>query len=93
VGDSVVGIATGYGLDDRGVEIRVPVGSRILSMLSRPALGSTQPPVQSVPGALFPGVIRQGREADHSPSASSEVKKNVDLYIHSLIRLHGVKHS
>jgi hypothetical protein len=27
--DSVVGIATGYGLDDRGVEVRVPVGSRI----------------------------------------------------------------
>jgi hypothetical protein len=27
--DSVVGIATGYGLDDRGVGVRVPVGSRI----------------------------------------------------------------
>jgi hypothetical protein len=30
-GDSVVGIATGYGLDARGVLVRVPVGSRILS--------------------------------------------------------------
>jgi hypothetical protein len=29
--DSVVGIATGYGLDDRGVGVRVPVGSRIFS--------------------------------------------------------------
>jgi hypothetical protein len=29
--DSSVGIATGYGLDDRGVGIRVPVGSRIFS--------------------------------------------------------------
>jgi hypothetical protein len=29
--DSVVGIATGYGLHDRGVGVRVPVGSRILS--------------------------------------------------------------
>jgi hypothetical protein len=29
--DSIVGIATGYGLDDWGVEVRVPVGSRILS--------------------------------------------------------------
>jgi hypothetical protein len=29
--DSVVGIATGYGLDDRGVGIRVPVRSRIFS--------------------------------------------------------------
>jgi hypothetical protein len=27
--DSVVGIATSYGLDDRGVGVRVPVGSRI----------------------------------------------------------------
>jgi hypothetical protein len=24
--DSVVGTATGYGMDDRGVEVRVPVG-------------------------------------------------------------------
>jgi hypothetical protein len=29
--DSVVGIATGYGMDDRGVGVRVPVGSRIFS--------------------------------------------------------------
>jgi hypothetical protein len=29
--DSVVGIATGYGLEDRGVGVRVPVGSRIFS--------------------------------------------------------------
>jgi hypothetical protein len=50
--DSVVGIATGYGLDDRGVGVRVPVGSRIFSTSSRPALGSTQPPIQWVPGTL-----------------------------------------
>jgi hypothetical protein len=29
--DSVVGIAIGYGLDERGVRVRVPVGSRIFS--------------------------------------------------------------
>jgi hypothetical protein len=29
--DSVVGTATGYGLDSRGVGFRVPVGSRIFS--------------------------------------------------------------
>jgi hypothetical protein len=34
--DSVVGIATGYGLDYRGVGVRVPVGSRIFSSPSRP---------------------------------------------------------
>jgi hypothetical protein len=34
--DSAVGIATGYGLDDRGVGVRVPEGSRILSSPHRP---------------------------------------------------------
>jgi hypothetical protein len=67
---SSVGIATGYGLDDCGVGVRVPVGSRIFSMSSRPALGFTQPPIQ-----LVPGVKRPGREAYHSPPASAEVKK------------------
>jgi hypothetical protein len=44
------------------------------SISSRPALRSTQPPIKWVPGAL-PGVTRQGREADHSPPTSAEVKK------------------
>jgi hypothetical protein len=39
----------------------------LFSKLSRPALGSTQPPI--------PGVKRPGREADHSPVTSAEVKK------------------
>jgi hypothetical protein len=34
--DSVACIATGYGLDDRGIAVRVPVGSRILSSPRRP---------------------------------------------------------
>jgi hypothetical protein len=32
--DSVVGIVTSYELDDRGIGVRVPVGSRIFSSLS-----------------------------------------------------------
>jgi hypothetical protein len=44
--DSVVGIATGHGLDDRGVGVLIPVVSRIFSTSSRPALGFTQPPIQ-----------------------------------------------
>jgi hypothetical protein len=88
---SVVGIATGYGLDDRGVGVRVPVGVRIFISACRPdRLGSTQPPIQRVSEALSQGVKRPGREAVHSPRTSAEVKKNVDLYIHFLIRLHGV---
>jgi hypothetical protein len=34
--DSVVGIATCYGLDDRGVGVGVPIGSRIFSSPNRP---------------------------------------------------------
>jgi hypothetical protein len=34
--DSAVGIATGYGLDDRGVGVRSPVGVRIFSSPRRP---------------------------------------------------------
>jgi hypothetical protein len=70
--DGVVGIATGYGLDDR---VRVPVGPRIFSTSSRPALGSTQPPIQCVPGAVSQGAKREGSEADNSSPASAEVKK------------------
>jgi hypothetical protein len=40
------------------------------SKLFRPALGSTQPPIQWVPG-----VKRPGREAERSPPTSAEVKK------------------
>jgi hypothetical protein len=34
--DSAVGIANGYGLDDRGVGVRVPVGSRIFTFACNP---------------------------------------------------------
>jgi hypothetical protein len=47
----------------------------LFSKTFRPALEFTQPPNQRVPGAVSPGVKRQGREADHSPPASAEVKK------------------
>jgi hypothetical protein len=62
----------------------------LFSTSSITALGSTQPPIQCVPGALSPGIKRPGHEADHSPPTSAEVKKNVNLYIHSPIRLHGL---
>jgi hypothetical protein len=83
----VIGIVTGYGLDDRGVGVRVPVEKRIFSTSSRPALGSTQH-IQWVQGNLSQGVKRPGREADHSAPASAEVK-TMDLYIHFPIRLHA----
>jgi hypothetical protein len=70
--DSSVGIATGYGLDDQMGGSWSPgrVKNFHFSISSRSALGSTQPPTKWVPG-----VKRQGREADHSPPTSAEVKK------------------
>ena len=49
--DSLVCIATHYGLDGPGIESRY---GREFPRLSRPALGPIQPPIQWVPG-LFPG--------------------------------------
>jgi hypothetical protein len=50
--DSVVSIATHYGLDGPGIESQ---WEQDFLHLSRPALGSTQLPVQWVPGPL-PGL-------------------------------------
>jgi hypothetical protein len=47
----------------------------LFSTSSGPALVSTKPAIQWVPGALSLGVKRPGREADHSPSSSAEVSK------------------
>jgi hypothetical protein len=47
----------------------------LVNTSSRPALGSTQPPMQLVSEALSQGVKRPGREADHSSPTSAEVKK------------------
>jgi hypothetical protein len=71
--DTSVGIAAGHGRDDRGVGVRIPEGSRIFST-SRPVLRPTQRPTQ-----WGLGVKRLGRETDHSPSLSVEVK-NMLIY-------------
>jgi len=61
--DSVVSMATCYGLDSPGIESRL--GARF-SVSSGLAAGPTQPPVQTVPG-FFSGVKRPGRGVDHPP--------------------------
>jgi hypothetical protein len=57
--DSVVGLVIGYGLDDRGVRVRVPVGSRILSSPRRPDQ------LWSPPSLLFIG-YRGPRKYDYT---------------------------
>jgi hypothetical protein len=76
--DSTVNIATNYGLDDRGVGDRVPVGSQ------RPDRLWVPPSLLSngYGAALSWGVKRPGREADHSPPTSAEFKKTW-IYIYT----------
>jgi hypothetical protein len=53
----------------------IMMGIFLFTTASRRALGPTQPLIQWVPGVLSLGVKRPGREADHSPPSSVEVKE------------------
>jgi hypothetical protein len=70
-------IATGYGLDDQGErEFESRYGKKFL-LLHIVQIGSGVHPTsyKMGTGGYFPGVKRQGSEADHSPPTSAEVKK------------------
>jgi hypothetical protein len=83
-------ISLGYRLVGLGFESRQRLGIFLFTTASRLALGPTQPPIQLVPGALSLGVKQPGREADHSPQSSDEVK-NVWSYTSApILRLNGV---
>jgi hypothetical protein len=60
--------------------------SRVMNLYylvsSRPVLGSTQLRIQLVPGNFTLGMKRQGREAEHSSTTSSDVKK---MWVHTSI--------
>jgi hypothetical protein len=74
--DSAVSIATGYGARRPISQSLSPdrVKNFLFSKSSRPALVSTQPPIQWVPGALSQGVKLPGREAINSAPTSAEIK-------------------
>jgi hypothetical protein len=74
---SSVGIALGYGLDDRVSRVRFPAEAGKFSHHHRVQNGSGSHPasIQWVPGALSLRVKRPGRESDHSPPSSAEVNK------------------
>jgi hypothetical protein len=73
--------ATGWTIGVLGFDSRRRLGIFLFITASRTAVGSTQPPIQWVTGALSLGVKRPGREADHSPPPSAEVKEWVELYL------------
>jgi len=73
-------IALVYGLDDRGV--RIQARAENFSLHHRVQTGHSASYSMGNMGSVL-GVERPGREADHSPPTSAEVKEGVELYIHS----------
>jgi hypothetical protein len=70
---SSVGIATDYGLDGPGIEKKIPEGARFFAHVQTGP--GAQPASCTMGTGSFPGVKRPGRDADHSPSSSTEVTK------------------
>jgi hypothetical protein len=73
-----------YGLDDREIEVRSPKGAEDFSSSPCVQTGSGSHPA-SYPmgtGGPFPGgKARPGRDANHSPPSSAEVKYEQELYL------------
>jgi hypothetical protein len=72
---------TGYGLDGRGVCVRVPEGARFLLHNAQAGSGAHQSPIHWILMSLSPGINRPGCETDHPPLTSVEVK-NTYIYIY-----------
>jgi len=51
------------------------LGIFLFTTAHRTAPGPTQSPIQLVPGALSLGIKWPGREADHAPPSSAQVKE------------------
>jgi hypothetical protein len=61
-----------YGLDDRAIEVRSPTGAEDFSFSPCVQTGSGVHPASYPIGPG--GKVRPGRDADHSPLSSAEVK-------------------
>jgi hypothetical protein len=81
--ENSVGIMTDYGLDGPPL---IPGNGRFFSSPRPPP---TVLPIPRVPGALSPGLRRQGGETVRSSPSSAEVKM-VELYLHFPVCLHGI---
>jgi hypothetical protein len=80
----IVSKALGYELDDRGARVRFPAEAGNFSLYHRVQNGTAAHPAFYPMGTqgLFPWKWL-GREADHSPPSSAEVKEWLELYLHS----------
>jgi hypothetical protein len=66
-------IVSDYGLDDRAIEVRPPTGAEDFSSSPCVQTGSGAYPM-GTRGSFPRGKARPGRDADHSPPSSAEVK-------------------
>jgi hypothetical protein len=78
--DSVVGIATRYGLDGPRIESQ---WGRDFPHPSRPVLGA-HPASYTMCTESFRGVSLSGRGVNNPPPSSAKLKERVELYIYSL---------
>jgi hypothetical protein len=88
--DSSCGIVTWLWVGRPSNRGSIPDTGKILfspQQCSRLALGHTKPFIHR----LFPGVERLGRETDHSPLSSSEVK-NASIHPYSVMTWNEIKH-
>jgi hypothetical protein len=77
--ESVVSIATRYGLDGPGIESRWGAS---FSAPDQTGFGA-QPASYTMGTGSFPRVQRPGRGIDHPPLSSAEVKEKVELSLYS----------
>jgi hypothetical protein len=82
-------LVLGYGLDNRGFESRQGLRVFLLTTASRPALVSTHPPIQWVPGALSLGIKRPGHGADHNLHLVPRLRMRA-ANLHSPLRLYSI---
>jgi hypothetical protein len=74
--DGAVGIAIGYGLDNRGIEVQVSVGSSVfISPYHSDQLWGPLASYLMGTRGLSLGVKQPWHEAHHSPPYSADVKK------------------
>jgi hypothetical protein len=79
-----VSTVSGYGSDDRVIEVRSPAEARDLSSSLCVQTGSGADPASCKMGTGSPipeGKARPGRDADHSPPSSAEVVNEWELYL------------
>jgi hypothetical protein len=81
---------TGWTIGVVGFDYRWGLGTFLFTTASRTALGTTQPPIQWVRGALSLGIKGSGREADQSPQSNADVKNAWRFTSSSPILLHGM---